>query len=137
MAIRSYELLINSLVRPFTVASAKTATKFYAVKHSGADDAIEKAAAVGDDTIGISQDTGTAGQVCRVALYGAGVSKCVVGAAGIARGEFAKWAAGGGVGATIGGGTTKLVVWGQALQTGVSADNVALNLGMAAPTVGS
>ncbi len=138
MAARAFEILTNATIRPFKVPSGKAVTQGLAVKHSGADDQIEDHAAVGDDAIGIALDAGSAGAVgVRVALFGNGVVKAKVGSAGASRGAFAKYSATGLTGATVGGGTTKLVVCGQFLQTGVQNDFVGLNLGMAAPTVGS
>src|SRR5690606_15121954 len=120
MAARAFEILTNAIIRPFKVPSGKTVTAGLGVKHSGADDQIENGAAVGDDCFALALDSGSAGPfTVRAALFGTGVAKAKVGTAGISRGAFAKYSASGATGATIGGGTTKLVVWGQALQTGV------------------
>ena len=127
----------DPVIRPYTVAAGKTVTEGLGVKFDGADDQIENAAAVGDDCFGIALESGTAGQVVRVALFGKGAVRVKGGSAGLARGAFAKYSATGAVAATVGGGTGKLVVWGQALQNGVSGDFVTLNLGMAGATVGS
>lgn len=127
----------DPIIRPFTVAAGKTVTEGFGVKLSGADDQIEDGAAVGDECIGIALGSGTAGQTVRVALFGKGAVRVKVGSAGLTRGAFAKYSSTGAVTATIGGGTTKLVVWGQALQNGASGDFVTLNLGMAGATVGS
>jgi hypothetical protein len=137
MAARAFEILQYATIRPYTVASAKTATKGFAVKHSGADDAVEDMAAVGDNCIGIALEAGAALAVIRVALFGNGVAKVKVGTGGATRGAPAKFAANGLTDATVGGATTKLVVLGQFMQTGVVGDFVGVNLGGFSFTVGS
>lgn len=137
MAARAQEILQYATIRPFTVASAKTATRGFAVKHSGADDAIEDMAAVTDNCIGIALEAGAAAAVVRVAMFGNGVVKCKVGTGGATRGGPAKYASDGLTNATVGGATTKLVVLGQFMQTGVVGDLVGLNLGGFSFTVGS
>lgn len=139
MADRAIELLTNAIIKPFNVPSGKAVTKFNAVKFSGADTDIEDAAAATDNVIGIAQDVGAAlATGIRVAIFGHGISKILVGTGGATRGAFAKWVTPSGcTDMTVGGGTGKIVCWGQYLQTGSAADLVGLNLGMAAPTVGS
>ncbi len=137
MATRASEILQYATIRPYTVAAAQTATKGYAVKHSGADDAIQNMAAVSDNCIGIALEDGAAAAVVRVALFGNGVAKVKVGTGGATRGAPAKYAANGLTDATVGGATTKLVVLGQFMQTGVVGDFVGVNLGGFSFTVGS
>jgi hypothetical protein len=139
MAERAFEILTNAIIRPFNVPSGKSVTQHMAVKFSGADDDIEVAAATTDDAIGIALEDGSAGDTgVRVALFGSGIVKVKVGSAGTAtRGSFAKFATAGCTNATVGGGTTKVVFWGQFLQSGVAADIVSLNIGLATPGVGS
>src|SRR5688500_16336181 len=138
MATRAIRVLQYVVIKPFTIAATKVATEGFAVKHSGADEAIENMAAVGDNCIGIAMSSGVAGQLINVALFGCGGIVAVkVGTGGATRGSPAKYAADGLTNATVGGGTTKLVVLGQFMQTGVVGDTVGLNLGMAGFTVGS
>lgn len=138
MATRPIENLDPSIIKSFTVAATKSATKGFAVKHSGADDEVENGAAVGDEVIGIALNTAAAGEKVRVALWGPGVAPMKVGTGGITRGAYAKFHATGGTTATVGGGTTKLVPWGQALQAGDAGDYVGVNLSSGGtPTVGS
>jgi hypothetical protein len=137
MAARAQEVLQYATIRPFTVASGQAATAGFAVKHSGADDAVQNMAAVSDNCIGISLDTGAALASVRVAMFGNGIAKCKVGTGGATRGAPAKYAANGLTDATVGGATTKLVVLGQFTQTGVVGDMVGINLGGFSFTVGS
>jgi len=137
MAARAFEILQYATIRPYTVASGKTGTRGFAVKHSGADDAVEDMAAVGDNCIGIALEAGAALAAIRVALFGNGVAKVKVGTGGATRGAPAKFAANGLTDATVGGATTKLVVLGQFMQTGVVGDLVGVNLGGFSFTVGS
>lgn len=137
MATRPEEHLEGAIIREYDVPSGKATTRGFAVKHSGADDAVENAAAVTDEVFGIALETKTAGQRCRVALFGYGVAPMLVGTGGIARGQFAQYAATGGIDMTVGGGTGKIITWGQALQTGAAGDYVGVNLAMAGATVGS
>lgn len=135
MVERATEILNGAIVRPYTVAASKTSVKGYPVKLSGSD--IEKMAAIGDNVIGIALDTGAAGDTVRVAMFGKGICKALVGTGGASRGAPAKYAADGLTDATVGGGTTKLTVAGQFLETGVVGDYVGLNLGAFSFTVGS
>lgn len=137
MATRASEILQYATIRPYTVASAQIATRGFAVKHSGADDAVQNMAAVGDNCVGIALDDGVALASVRVALFGNGVAKVKVGTGGATRGAPAKYAANGLTDATVGGATTKLVVLGQFMQTGVAGDFVGVNLGGFSFTVGS
>jgi hypothetical protein len=137
MAVRAQERLQNADIRPYTVASAKTVTQGFAVKLSGADDQIENMAAVGDNCIGIALDSGTAGSVVRIALWGTGVIRAKVGTGGATRGGPAKYASDGLTDATVGGGTTKLTVLGQFVDNGAAGDFVGVNLAGFSFTVGS
>jgi hypothetical protein len=137
MAARAQEVLQYATIRPFTVASGQVASRGFAVKHSGADDAVQDMAAVGDNCIGIALEAGAALASVRVALFGNGICKVKVGTGGATRGAPAKYAADGLTNATVGGATTKLVVLGSFMQTGVVGDFVGLNLGGFSFTVGS
>jgi hypothetical protein len=137
MAARSYEILQYATIRPYTVAGSQAATKGFAVKHSGGDEAIQNMAAVGDNCIGIALEDGVALAQVRVALFGNGIAKAKVGTGGATRGAPAKYAANGLTDATVGGATTKLTVLGQFMQTGVAGDYVGVNLGGFSFTVGS
>jgi hypothetical protein len=141
MAIeRAQERLEGADIRPYTVNSGQTVRKGFAVKTSGAG--IVEAAAVGDNAIGIALDlgdgNGTTGPTSiRVAHFGKGVVKALVGTGAATKGSFAKFVSDGATDATVGGATTKLVVYGQWLEAGAAGEVAGLNLGMAAPTVGS
>lgn len=137
MVERATEILNGAIIRAYTVAASKTAVKGYPVKLSGSDTAIEKMAAIGDNVIGIALDSGSAGDTVRVALFGKGACKALVGTGGATRGAPAKYAADGLTDATVGGGTTKLTVTGQFLETGVAGDYVGMNLGAFSFTAGS
>lgn len=137
MATRASEVLQYTTIRPYTVAAAQAATKGFAVKHSGADTAIQNMAAVGDNCIGIALEDGAALAAVRVALFGNGIAKAKVGTGGATRGAPAKYAANGLTDATVGGATTKLVVLGQFVESGVAGDFVGINLGGFSFTVGS
>lgn len=137
MTTRAQESLSNAIIKVFTVATAKTATKGFAVKHSGADNKIENMAAVGDNCIGIALESGVAGGKVRVALFGHGIAKAKVGTGGATAGAPAKYAADGLTDATVGGGTTKLVTLGQFIEAGVAGDLVGVNLAGFSFTVGS
>lgn len=137
MAERAIEILDGAIIKRFIVAANKTVTANFPVKFSGADNAVEAMAAIGDDVIGIALDGGAAGAEVRVALFGKGVAKVKVGTGGATRGSPAKYTSDGLTNATVGGGTTKLVVCGQFLQSGSAGDLVGLNLGAFSFTVGS
>lgn len=136
MVARATEILEGAIIRPYTVPSGKSVTKGKAVKHSGADDQVEDTAAVGDNAIGLALEAGSAGDQVRVALFGKGLAKVLVGTGGVTRGDFVKYASDGGTTATVGGGTTKLVLWGQAVESGSAGDFVGCNLSQAGATVG-
>lgn len=137
MAERAIEHLDGAIIKVYTVASGKTVAANYPVKHSGSDTDIEAMAAIGDNVFGIALDAGAAGDKVRVALFGKGVCKVKVGTGGASRGAPAKYASDGLIDATVGGGTTKLTVCGEFLQTGAAGDLVGLNLGAFSFTVGS
>lgn len=137
MTARATEVLQYTTIKTFTVASGQIATRGFAVKHSGGDLAIANMAAVGDNCIGIALEDGIAGALVRVAMSGNGIVKVKVGTGGATRGSPAKYAANGLTDATVGGGTVKLVIHGQFVESGAVGDLVGLNLGMAAMTVGT
>lgn len=139
MATRALEILDHkgAIIRPFTVPAAKTVTRGQAVKHSGADDAVENVAATTDFGIGIALDAGVAGDTVRVALWGSGIVKALVGTGAATRGAPAKFVADGLTDGTNGGGSTNRPSLGQFLESGVAGDLVALNLGAFSFSVGS
>lgn len=137
MTIRVNRNLAGCDIRPYLIPTSKVVTLGWAVKHSGADGSVENVAAVGDEGIGIALESGVAGQTVRIALFGKGRVPVKIGTAAVTRGNAIKYSADGGVVATIGGGTTKLFVWGQAEESGVLNDLVTCNLAMAGFTVGS
>jgi hypothetical protein len=137
MSTRPFVCLEGAIIRTHTVASAKTVDQYYPVKRSGADGAVEKIAAVGDDGIGIALDAGVAGDKVRVVYPGCCVTRCKVGTGAATEGAPAKYASDGLTDATVGGGTTKLVVYGKFTETGVAGDIVGLDLGAFSFTVGS
>ena len=140
MATLAQEKLNDALVHTFTVVALGAATKGYPVDLDTADSTINNVAAFADNAIGVALDTAVAGAPCRVALAGAGVVKCCVGTNGTTFGEPQRFDSGGGDGvtdATVGTGTNKCVVIGQALQTGTAGALVGVNLGAFTFTVGA
>jgi hypothetical protein len=137
MATRAYENLKDAQIRTFTVVSGGSATLGYAVKQDTTETQITVVAAIADNAIGIALETAVALATCRVALWGPGIAKVAVGTAGITFGCPLKYAADGLVDATVGTGTNKLVVCGQALQTGTVGQLVGANLSGFSFTVGS
>ena len=137
MTTRASEILSGAIIRPYTVAATKSVTRGFAVKLSGADDAVENMAATTDNCIGIALESGAAGAVVRVALWGQGIVKAKVGTGGATRGTPAKYAADGLTTATNGGGSTNQVLVGQFLEEGVAGDLVGLNLGGFSFSVGA
>lgn len=126
-----------AVILPFVVKAASAVTKGKPVKLDTSTGTVLDMAAVGDNVIGIALDTGAAGDTVRVALWGPGVVPALVGTAGATMGAPAKYASDGLVDGTVGGGTTKLFVCGQFLETGVAGDFVGLNLSAAGFSVGS
>lgn len=141
MSARPTPDLSGAITRSGTVKVGNTIRKGFPVKIDSFDALghmiVVEAAAIGDNSIGLSQDLVTAGQQCRIALWGKGVALGLVGTGGATAGAPLKWVADGLTNATVGGGTTKLVVQGQALDTGVAADLIPVNLGAFSFTVGS
>jgi hypothetical protein len=128
--------------RPYQVKIGNTVRKGFAVKiDSVASDGtiiVVEAAAIGDNAIGIARDGGAALSTIRVDHFGfPGVVAALVGTGGCTAGAPAKFVADGATNATVGGATTKLVVYGQWLETGVVGDLAPLNLAAASFTVGS
>ena len=118
----------GAIIRSYTVKASSTATKGKAAKLDGSG-AVLDIAAVSDNAIGIFLDTGAAGDVVRVALWGAGVVPVLVGTGGATEGAPLKYVSDGATTATIGGGTVKQIIVGQCLETGVAGDLVGCNLG--------
>jgi len=135
MATRAHELLDKCILEYYTVVTGGSATVGYGVKLDTTDKQVTITAAVGDNAIGIALNTAAALAAVRVALLGQGICKAAVGTAGVTMGGPVTYASDGVVDATVGGGTTKLVCYGQAQQTGVVGDLIGLNLGMACFTV--
>lgn len=127
--------------RPAVVKASNTVRKGFPVKidsfNADGTPIIVEAAAVGDNAIGIARDAGAALATVRVDYFGSGVVLGLVGTGGCTAGAPAKFVSDGMTNGTVGGGTTKLVVYGQWLETGVAADLAPLNLEMAGFTVGS
>lgn len=144
MVARAQERLEGADIRPYTVATGSTVRAGFPVKLSSTK--VVEATAVGDNAIGIALDLGDGSDttpstnpttVVRVAHFGKGVCKVLVGTGGATEGLPAKYVSDGTTDATVGGGTVKLRVLGQFLETGVAGDLVGLNLGAASWTVGS
>ena len=112
-----------------TVAATKVATRGQAGKLSGIGTA-ENVAAVTDDAVGIFLESGVAGAKVKLALWGAGICKALVGTNGATRGAPAKFEATGLTDATQGGGTVKQFLAGQFLESGTVGELVALNMAM-------
>ena len=128
------------MVNTYTVVTAGAVTKGYPVDLDTADSTVNNVTIIADNAIGIALDTAVAGAKCRVALAGAGIVKAAVGTVGTSFGEPQRWDfvnTNGICDATVGGGTAKCVVVGQALQTGTVGALVGLNLGAFSFTVGS
>lgn len=145
MVQRAQERLDGADIHSYTIATGSTVRKGFPVKLNGSGKIVE-ATAVTDNAIGIALQAGngsntvrdvTAPSIIRVAHFGKGVCKALVGTGGASEGAPAKWVADGTTDATVGGGTTKLRVLGQYLEAGVAGDLVGLNLGAASWGVGS
>jgi hypothetical protein len=141
MSARPTPDLSGAIIRSGTVKVSNTIRKGFPVKIDSFDASghpiIVEAAAIGDNSIGLSLDAGVALKECRVALWGKGVALGLVGTGGATAGAPLKWVTDGLATATVGGATTKLTVQGQALETGVAADFIAVNLGGFSFAVGS
>lgn len=119
-----------------TVKASNTIRNGYPVKidsiASDGHPVFVEAAAVTDNAIGLAQNlsggTATAGTQCRVALWGKGIAYGLVGTGGATAGAPLKWVSDGLTNATVGGGSVKQVILGQALDTGVAADLIPVNL---------
>jgi len=146
MATRAIRLTQYAVIRPFTVKAASTVRQGYPVKNDTGT--VVECTAIADNCLGISVETedGTwpagAGDTVGVALLGTNaVVPVLTGTATIAAiGDFVTVAhatTNGCRTATVGGGTNKCVVYGQALQVGASGDLVGVNLACASATVGS
>ena len=147
MSAVAMENLDKTVIRPFQVAASNTVRKGFPVKLSSGK--VVEAAAVGDNAIGIALEAGdgdsghSVGTVTKqpnrikVALFGNGYCKVLVGTGGATAGAPAKFVSNGLTDGTAGGGSTKLTIMGQFLETGVAGDLVGLNLGMASFSVGS
>jgi len=131
----------GAITRSGTTKAANTIRKGFPVKIDSFDASghpiIVEAAAIGDNSIGLALDAGVASKECRYALWGKGVALGLVGTGGATAGDPLKWVANGLTTATVGGGTVKLTVLGQALDTGVLADLIPVNLAGFSFTVGS
>jgi hypothetical protein len=128
MATRALEYLNAAMVIDRTVITGGAVTLGYAVKFDTDDDHITNMAATTDDCIGIALETAVALAHCRVALWGAGVAKGKVGTAATTRGCPQCYSADGLTDATVTPGANKLVVLGQALQSGTVGQLVGINL---------
>ncbi len=141
MSARPAPDLSGAIHRSGTVKVGNTIRKGFPVKIDSFDAAghpiFVEAAAIGDNSIGLSTDLALALKECRVALWGKGIALGLVGTGGATAGAPLKWVADGLTNATVGGGTVKLVVQGQALETGVAVDLIAVNLAGFSFTVGS
>jgi len=119
----------------YVIPSGKTTVAGYPVKISTTG--VEKIAATTDEAIGIALDTCAATATCRVALWGQGRVKALVGTAGATAGKYAKYASDGLVDGTVGGGTTNVQFCGQFLETAAVGEFASLNLGAFTAGVGS
>lgn len=138
MAARAWQVLDRAVIRPFDVPAAKAITKGMAVMHSGADDAVEDITGTTSNAIGIALEAGAASTSNKqIALFGSGIVPVLLSSGAATRGDFLKYGTGGAETMTVGGGTTKVVCLGQALQSGADDDFIGANVGMAGPTVGS
>lgn len=134
MSERPIENLKNARIVEHTCAG--TVRKGMAVKDSSGS--VVEAAAVGDNAFGIALDAGVNLGKIRVAYFGwPAIVKALVGTGGCTLHAPAKFVSDGATNATVGGGTTKLRVWGTWLETGVAADLAALDISNASWTVGS
>jgi hypothetical protein len=144
MVAKAEERLEQTVIRQYTVAAGNTVRRGFPVKFSGGN--IVEAAAITDNAFGIALDAGNGDDTTpttnpttkvRVALFGNGVAKVLVGTGGATQGAPAKFVSDGTTDATVGGGTGKLRVLGQYMETGVVGDLVGINLGSAGWSVGS
>lgn len=131
----------GAITRSGTTKAANTIRKGFPVKIDSFDSnghpIIVEAAAITDNAIGLALDAGVASKECRFALWGKGVALGLVGTGGATAGAPLKFVSDGLTNATVGGGTGKLVVCGQALDTGVAVDLIPVNLAGFSFTAGS
>lgn len=131
----------GAITRSGTTKAANTIRKGFPIKIDSFDanghPIIVEAAAIGDNAVGLALDAGVALKECRFAIWGKGVALGLVGTGGATAGAPLKFVTDGLANATVGGGTTKLTVMGQALDTGVAVDLIPVNLGGFSFTVGS
>lgn len=149
MVARASYSLDKAHIRPYRAKAGNQIGRGIPVKLDSGE--IVACTAIGDDCIGITlvaldgdatkpdADGATAGHTGDVALLGGtGLVAVKVGSSGTATaGSPVKFATAGVSNATVGGGTDKLVVYGQFVESGVSGDIVGMNLGLASYTVGS
>ena len=133
MATNAVEILENAVIKSYTTGAA--VVKGRLVKFSSGT--IIHAAATTDNAVGYALDSADSGATVRVAHWGPGVCKALVGTGGATQGAPLKYAADGVTDMTVGGGTTKVMCAGQALQTGVVGDYIGVNLSTGCFTVGS
>jgi hypothetical protein len=136
MATRAIEILNMAYVQTFEVAGGGSAVAGYGAMLAS-DTTATITTAITDNAVGIFLDTAAAAAHARVAMWGAGFCKGKVGTGGATAGAPLKWVADGLTDATVGGGTGKLVVCGQARQTGVATDLIGVNLAGFSFSVGS
>lgn len=158
--LRPQQRINRSDIRSFIVDTAKTIRQGMPIVLSGtsgtaARPSIAEVAAITDDAIGIAYEqetnvpqttaipgqgwTAPAGAVISVVLFGQSVVPVLVGTGGttIGKPQRAAAAANGITDATVGGGTGKIFLVGQAMETGVAGDLAGVNLALAGWSVGS
>jgi hypothetical protein len=154
MAARPQELLTpGAVIKSYLVNTAKTVRKGMPVLLVGGG--IEECTTSTENIFGIAFEqetnipattqipylfTAPAGSRVSVVLLGHGVVPVLVGTGGVTAGLPVRSKTGTSDGVTdavVGGGTTKIVVIGQAVEAGVVGDLVGVNLGVASYTVGS
>lgn len=125
MAVRPLDHVSNALILKYTVQAAGTVTKGKAVK-LGTLETDVLAASTNEKAVGIALESGVAGDVVNIAMFGYAVAPVLVGTGGSTHGEHATCVSDGFTNITLGGGTVVKYVEGIFLETGVVGDYAAM-----------
>jgi hypothetical protein len=134
MATRPTVRTQNTECRPCNVHTSSTVRKGFPVKYSAGTTNVIEATANTDNCVGVSRDAGDAAGTSGLKQIGVykhgGCVPMLVGTGGVTAGNPVRLAAAadGVTDATVGGGTTKILVIGVAEDTGVAGDYVGVNL---------
>lgn len=125
MAARPLDHTSCALVLKYTVQTSATVTKGKAVKLGTAETDV-LAASTNEKAVGIALESGVAGDVVNIAMFGYAVAPVLVGTGGATHGEHATCVSDGFTNITLGGGTVVKYVEGIFLETGVVGDYAAM-----------